>query len=134
MEVMKKLLLFIILALSYLQSHANEEVLMSYAYNFPLLICYSDEYRACYKGIEVEQCAIEIKKHREICITRLEGSDLNSAVIGMAKCLVTSHAGGESFAEISDPCIREKGMNINITKNSQKIREADPKWVEQVLK
>ncbi|MFL0804626.1 MAG: hypothetical protein K6L81_12975 [Agarilytica sp.] len=130
---MNKILFFVIILLASVSSKANEEILLAYAYNFPLLICYNDEYRACYKDIELELCAIELKKYRESCLQKVSDPASPNAVAGLAACMVASHAGADSFENISDPCIKVKGMNINISQNTKKIKEADPKWVENIL-
>jgi len=130
---MKKLLLFIVILLTSNQAISSEEIVKAYAYNLPLLICYNDEYRACYNNIEVENCASDLKQHREPCLLQVSDPASLNAVSELAACMVASHSGAGSFKDISDSCIKEKGMNINITENSKKIKEADPKWVQGVL-
>ena len=132
-RVMKNILLFVVFLLASSQASSSEDVLLKYAYNFPLLICYSDEYRACYENIDIENCALELKRYRDPCLAKANKSKGVNAISGLAACMVASHAGKESIEEISDPCIKEKGMNINISKNFKKIVAADPKWVKEVL-
>ena len=130
---MRKIILLKILLIFSTQSIPSEDVVLNYAYNFPLLICYNDDYRACYNDISVEKCALELKKYRDQCLLKAKDLESLDEIGNIAACMVTSHAGVESFEKIEDPCIKVKGMNINITKNTQKIKEANPEWVLKIL-
>ncbi|GMG88770.1 hypothetical protein [Biformimicrobium ophioploci] len=133
MSKMNRILISIFILFASSQLHANEEALVSYIYKFPLLICYSDEYRACYGGVEVEQCAKKLRTYRDACIDQMDSVELGAALKSFSGCLIASHAGVGSIEDISDPCLKEKGMNINLTLNIKRIAEADQDWVEKVL-
>ena len=111
------------------------EKLEFYKYKFPLMICASAEYRACFGGISVDECTIQMKSNRSSCntpITNPEYEMANKNYSEYAQCMFLGHIGVDTLDEAANHCAAT--VNIDMDESSQFIHESDEEWVNDLLK
>lgn len=121
---------FSVLVFVLFTSFSNANSLDDFYYSLPILLCHDAEYRSCQKSKTIEACTIEVKKYRGMCSNNNSISDPDALKKSMM-CLVVKHSKSSSIQEFEKKC--NGGVNINITKASEKVKLKDPEWVRKLL-
>ncbi len=94
-------------------------------------MCHDENYLACQGSSTIETCTVGLKRHRDTCSVGKEIS--TGEMFGEAMlCMVLKHSEVSSMEEFEVKC--DGGVNVNFTKAKEKVMQADPEWVKQLLK
>ena len=132
------MILFVIFVSSAGFSLTNEEqieMLEYYKHKFPLMICASEEYRACFGGVSVDDCTTQMKANRSSCNTPITNPDYevaNQNYSEYAQCMFLGHVGVKTLSEAASHCAAT--VNIDMDKSNLFIRNSNEDWVSDLLK
>lgn len=99
------------------------------------MICASEEYRACFGGISVEECTSQMKANRSSCNAPITSPDFevaNQNYSEYAQCMFLGHMGVKRLNVAKNHCAAS--VNIDMDKSNQFIRNSDEDWVRDLLK